>query len=129
MTDSRESRRSAIANPMRARQESDIRHQEKFDRDSPLSRINSRLGAEASHTSNAPSRGREARRRRLAADFAARPSNRGDEQKTTSFTQRSACVRDDGGHVAATAARSGEGRQRPLQPAIAERRAECERVR
>jgi hypothetical protein len=61
MTDSRESGRRAFANPTRVRQESDAHHQEKFDRDSPLSCIILKLCADASRALNDASRRREAR--------------------------------------------------------------------
>jgi len=61
MTDSRESEHGAFANPTRVRQESDARHQEKFDRDSPLSCIILELGADASRAFGYASRRREAR--------------------------------------------------------------------
>jgi len=81
MTDSRESSRSAIANPARARQESDACHQEKFDRDSPSSSIISQLGVDASHAWGCASRGCEARLGRRSIALDARATIRGETQK------------------------------------------------
>jgi hypothetical protein len=67
MTDSCESGRRAFANPTRVRQESDARHQEKFDRDSPFSCIILKLGADAARAFGGGARRRKARRRRRGA--------------------------------------------------------------
>jgi hypothetical protein len=61
MTDSRGSGRRAFANPMRVRQESDTHHQEKFDRDSPLSCIILKLGVDAPRALSVTSRRRAVR--------------------------------------------------------------------
>jgi hypothetical protein len=61
MSDSRESERRAFANPTRVRQESDTRHQEKFDRDSPSSCIILKRGVDAACALSDASRRRAAR--------------------------------------------------------------------
>jgi hypothetical protein len=87
MTDSRESDRSTNAKRARARQESDAPHQEKFDRDSPLSCIILKLDAAGSHAFGDAARRRKARRRRPCAARDASALVLGDAQKTKSLTQ------------------------------------------
>jgi hypothetical protein len=61
MTDSRDSGRRAFAISPRVRQESDAHHQEKFDRESPLSCVILKLGVDASRALGAASRRRATR--------------------------------------------------------------------
>jgi hypothetical protein len=100
MTDSRESGRRANANRTRARQESDTRHQEKFDRDSPLSCIILERGADASRAFGDAARRCKACRRQLGAARGASTRILGDMQKTKMITQFDACRRSDCGRAA-----------------------------
>jgi len=101
MTDSRESGCPAIVNRTRVRQESDARHQEKFDRDSPLSCIILELGADASRAFGDDARRRRARRRRLGAARCASALVLGETQKTKPLAQCGACGRSARERVAA----------------------------
>jgi RecB family exonuclease len=101
MTDSRESDCRAIVNRTRVRQESDARHQEKFDRDSLLSCIVPELGADASRAFGDAARRSKARLRRLDAACAASAFVLGDTQKTMPPTQCGACGRSARARVAA----------------------------
>jgi hypothetical protein len=124
MTDSRESGRRPIANRTRARQESDTRHQEKFDRDSPLSCIILELGADASRAFSDAARRRKALRRWLGAARGASTSVLGDTQKTRLLAQCGACRRGARARFAAAAQRSRDRRRRPHRRVFAERCAE-----
>jgi hypothetical protein len=101
MTDSRESGRRAFANPTCVRQESDARHQEKFDRDSPFSCIILERSADASRAFGDAARRSKARLRRLDAACAASAFVLGDTQKTMPPTQCGACGRSARARVAA----------------------------
>jgi hypothetical protein len=106
------------------RQESDARHQEKFDRDSPLSCIVLELDADASREFGDASRSGEARRRRLAATVGAQACVLGEKQKTTLIVQHDACGRSARACAAAVSRRSRDRRRRPLRLVFAERREE-----
>jgi len=129
MTDSRESDRRTFAIPMRVRQESDARHQEKFDCDSPLSRIHSEVGVDAERAFRGALRRREAGRRRLAAVRDARAIILGDAWKTALLKRRPARARAAAERLATALRRSGERRRHPLRLAFVERRAERTLVR
>jgi hypothetical protein len=111
------------------RQESDARHQEKFDRDSPLSRIILERCADASRALGCASRRSDARRRPRAAARDAGARIPGGTRKTKMIERRDVRLRGAAERAAAVSRRSRDKRRRSLRLAFAERRAERAPVR